>query len=217
MSNETPRIPAVGDRVRILEIVAELYTSPEMPSPGIVSDMVAMVGKEFPVTKVEDSKYGTLFQVDEWVFLREWIEVVPPGEGKEGAGSGELFPVGTEKLLGSILGPLEDYEGQLGQDRPNCVVNAEVVIGQILADKACMRAPAGPRPSSSQPLARAADFRAGYDAGYDDGADRGQSFQSVKGRDPDTAWAEYLTEISPSPESLGGRLIVRSPDAEVQK
>ncbi len=50
----------------------------------------------------------------------------------------EIFPDGTLDLLGKILGPLEDYmDGGSpdGPPRPDCVINAEVVIGQILADQ----------------------------------------------------------------------------------
>lgn len=51
----------------------------------------------------------------------------------------EIFPDGTLERLGKALGPLEDYmDGGSpdGHPRPECVINAEVIIGQILADHA---------------------------------------------------------------------------------
>lgn len=70
--------------------------------------------------------------------IREFYDML--GRRPECAEPIEKFPLGTEKLLGSILGPLEDYMNDLEQpERPDCVINAEVVIGQILADKACMK------------------------------------------------------------------------------
>lgn len=54
----------------------------------------------------------------------------------------EHFPDGTLKLLGSILGPLEDFMGggsPEGPARPRCVTDAEFVIGQILADQAVFK------------------------------------------------------------------------------
>lgn len=195
MSNETPLVPAVGDRVRILEIVAKLYDGPEMPSPGIVSDMVAMVGKEFPVTKIEDSKYGTLFQVDEWVFLREWIEVVRPGEGKEGAGLREA----AEALITALAVPLHfDFED------PSSAQGWFGTVDDRVTDLRAALA-AGPSPSSSQPL----------DSVEQDGRSRNEvlryTAKSLRqlGRvfhaeDLEKAFPEaFAKRPAPSPESLG--------------
>lgn len=48
----------------------------------------------------------------------------------------EVFPAGTEALLGQALGPLESCMD--GPGRPEAITNAEVIIGQILANRSCM-------------------------------------------------------------------------------
>ena len=67
----------IGDTVRVLPIVKELYEKRfdgVSPSPGIVPDMTAMVGKEYKVTSLDSSNYVRLN--NEFYFNQDWVELV---------------------------------------------------------------------------------------------------------------------------------------------
>jgi hypothetical protein len=96
----------VGDRVRVLPIVAALYHANPQPRPGIVRDMVDMVGKEYTVQEQPDFTCGWV-NVNEWDFLAEWLEKIPEGEAlptPKAEGSPSPSP---EELIRELVGALE--------------------------------------------------------------------------------------------------------------
>lgn len=87
----------VGDSVRVLPIVVELYPINPQPRPGIIKEMLPMVGKTYKVTDIDEE--FSWADVGGWYFKPEWLELVPPLETPEASGEAPADPGPSKEFL----------------------------------------------------------------------------------------------------------------------
>jgi hypothetical protein len=64
-----------GMRVRVLEVVRNIYAMRIKPGPGVVDAMLPMIGNTYPIERVCPD--GDLY-LGGWYFLPQWVSPVQP-------------------------------------------------------------------------------------------------------------------------------------------